>query len=131
VTGPTSAPTAGAHPADAVPPAGADTFGAPPAPRLWAQTHALRTLADFLDRHGCDGLALTLNDDRIGVQVPAALGPTGTRLAALARLAAALGTRTTPYPAHPAPGGWIETDGHLAGHRIHAFTPLEHEEPTP
>lgn len=127
MTRPDPTPTATAHPADTAPTAG----GATPAPGLWAQTHALRALADFLDRHGCDGLNLAAYGDRLDVQVPAALGDTDTRLAAVARLAAALDTPTTRRRAHAAPGAWATADGHLAGHPIHAYTRLDHEEPTP
>jgi hypothetical protein len=130
VSGPNPVPTAPAYPTDAVAPATTDNPGA--APGLWAQTHALRALADFLDRHGRDGLNLTVHHDRIDVLVPTALGPPGTRLAAVTRLADALGTPAAHHRAHAAPGGWLETTGHLAGHRIHAYTPLETtQEPTP
>jgi hypothetical protein len=110
----------------------ATTAGPTPAagPQLWAQTHALRALADLLDRHGCDGLNLTAHYDQLSVLVPAASGPARWRTAAVARLAAALGTHPTHQPGQRATGTWVTADADLAGHRIHVHTRLDDTETT-
>jgi hypothetical protein len=108
-----------------------------PTPGLWAQTHALRAVADFLDRHGTDGLAVTVTGDRITVQIPSHADTPARRAATIAHLAAALGTvprHTDPAgtASQTAPAGWVVADGHLAGHPLHAFTPhTPAQEPTP
>jgi len=93
-----------------------------PARPLAAQVHALHAAAAFLGRAGISGLSLTVNDDRVTIQVPADMGGLETRTIAVARLAAAAGAR-------PCPGrGWVIADADLAGHQLHIFTPAG---PTP
>ena len=45
-----------------------------PARPLAAQAHALRAAAAFIERAGIPGLSLTVDDERITIQVPAAPG---------------------------------------------------------
>lgn len=89
---------------------------------LWAQTHALRALADLLDRINQPGLSVTVDNDRINVQVPRDLGPEPARAAAVAVLAAAVGTHPAHEPGCSSAHDWITADGRLAGHPIHVFT---------
>jgi hypothetical protein len=88
---------------------------------LAAQVHALRETAAFLERAGTGGLSVTFNTDEISILVPARLGPAGTRLAIIARLTAATGSRTRPAPTSRFAGA----DGDLAGHLIRIFTPQD------
>lgn len=94
-------------------------------PRLWAQTHALRALADLLDRLNQPGLALTISDDRITVQVPDHIGAEHRRSAVVADLAAALGTGSRREAGHVVDHAWLVADADLAGHPVHVFTPLD------
>jgi hypothetical protein len=87
-----------------------------PARPLAAQAHALRAAAIFIAHAGIR-LSLSLDEDRITIQVPAALAGLDTRIAAVARLAAAAGGQ----PA--ARARWVTADGDLAGHQVHIFTP--------
>jgi hypothetical protein len=88
-----------------------------PARPLAAQAHALRAAAIFLEHAGIGGLSLSVDEDRITIQVPAALAGLDTRIAAVARLAAAAGGQAA------ARAGWVTADGDLAGHPVHIFTP--------
>jgi hypothetical protein len=88
-----------------------------PARPLAAQVHALHAAAALLERAGISGLSLSVHDDRVTIQVPAGMATLEIRIAAVARLAAAAGSR-------PCPGaGWVSADGDLAGHQLHIFTP--------
>lgn len=89
-----------------------------PARPLAAQAHALRAAAMFIERAGIGGLCLSVSQDRITIQVPAALAGPDTRIAAVARLAAAAGGQATASP------GWVTADVDLAGHQVHIFTPV-------
>jgi hypothetical protein len=88
-----------------------------PARPLAAQAHALRAAAMFIEHTGIGGLCLSVDDDRITIQVPAALAGLETRIAAVARLAAAAGGQAVTH------AGWVTADGDLAGHPVHIFTP--------
>jgi hypothetical protein len=88
-----------------------------PARPLAAQVHALHAAAVFIERAGISGLCLSVSQDRITIQVPAALAGADARTAAVARLAAAAGGQAA------ARAGWITGDGDLAGHPVHIFTP--------
>ncbi|MCW2880960.1 MAG: hypothetical protein JWQ95_5060 [Sphaerisporangium sp.] len=76
-----------------------------------AQAHALRILADLIDRLALPCLYLTVSDDRIGVQITPELGDETARIHAVQTLAAAIGGHTArrndPGPTH----GWMFTDG--------------------
>jgi len=106
----------------------------PSTPRLWAQTHALRALADFLDRHGTDGLHLALSGDRIDIHLhPRPL--TGVSWAGpdepddqARQLATALGA--TAHRTSTPSLSWDEAVGRLAGHPIHVVAYLREPETT-
>jgi hypothetical protein len=87
-----------------------------PARPLAAQAHALRAAAILIERAGIPGLSLTIDDQRISIQVPEFLaGPDG-RTAAVALLAAVTGGQAA------ADGRWVTADGDMAGHPVHIFT---------
>ncbi len=89
-----------------------------PARPLAAQAHALRAAAALIERAGIAGLSLTIDGQRISVQVPQSLAGPGARTAAVALLAAAVGGRAS------ADGRWVTADGDLAGHPVRIFTPI-------
>ena len=89
-----------------------------PARPLAAQAHALRAAAAFIEHAGIPGLYLTIDGDRISIQVPADLAGPGARTAAVTLLAVAAGGQVT------ASGRWVTADGELAGHPLRIFTPL-------
>lgn len=92
--------------------------GAPvPARPLAAQVHALHAAAAFIEHAGIPGLSLTIDGDRVSIQIPADLAGQGARTAAVALLAAAAGGHAT------AAGRWVTADGEVAGHPLHIFTP--------
>jgi rhodanese-related sulfurtransferase len=99
-----------------------------PARPLAAQAHALRAAAAFIERAGIPGLSLTIDDERIVIQVPADLaGP--ARSAAVARLAAAAGGRAVRDDCPGRTLGWIRADGQVAGHHVRIFTAITEETP--
>ncbi len=97
-----------------------------PARPLAAQAHALRAAAAFIERVGLAGLSLTIDPDRITIQVPACLASPACRAAAVAHLATTAGGRAAR---DTAPGsrirGWVLADGEIAGHAVHIFTAIE------
>jgi len=96
-----------------------------PARPLAAQAHALRAAASLIERAGIAGLSLTVDDDRITIQVPERLAAPAGRAAAVARLAAATGGQAARQ-ARPGPTcGWVFADGQLAGHAVRIFTAIE------
>jgi hypothetical protein len=114
MTRPHGHPRATTHGPAPLPTASSSTTGGrQPATALATQTHALRALADFLDHHGVDDLYLTLNSDRISIQVPANTGTAVWRASVVTHLATALG-----WVAHVrAP--------RLAGHEVRIYTPTK------
>jgi hypothetical protein len=104
------------------PPAG----GPVPARPLAAQAHALRAAAAFIECAGIAGLSLTIDPDRITIQVPECLAGPACRATAVAHLAATAGGRAAR---DTAPGsrirGWVLGDGEVAGHAVRIFTPIE------
>jgi hypothetical protein len=88
-----------------------------PARPLAAQAHALHAAAAFIEHAGIPGLYLTIDGDRISIQVPADLAGPGARTATVTLLAAAAGGQVT------ATGRWVTADGDLAGHPLRIFTP--------
>jgi hypothetical protein len=97
-----------------------------PARPLAAQAHALRAAAAFIERAGIAGLSLTVDPDRITVQVPVHLAGPACRAAAVAHLATTAGGRaardTTPGSRIR---GWVLADGEVAGHAVRIFTAIE------
>jgi hypothetical protein len=89
-----------------------------PARPLAAQVHALHAAAAFIEHAGIAGLYLTIDGDRVSIQVPADLAGPGARTAAVTLLAAAAGGQAT------AGGRWVTADGDLAGHPVRIFTPI-------
>jgi hypothetical protein len=100
--------------------------GLTPARPLAAQAHALRAAAALIERAGVAGLSLTIDDDRITLQVPVHTAGPAARAAAVTWLAAATGGRaardTTPGSRTR---GWVFADGQLAGHAVRIFTAIE------
>lgn len=101
---------------------------------LDAQTRALRSMAAFLERLDIAGLSLTFDEERVTIQIGeradhACLATTAGRIRALRQLAAALGSVCWHKPS-AAGGAWLITDGHVAGHPVHAFTRLDHHGPS-
>jgi hypothetical protein len=96
-----------------------------PARPLAAQAHALRAAAALIERAGIAGLSLTIDDDRITIQVPQHLAAPAARAAAVAHLAAATGGRAC-RDARPGSrtNGWVLADGQLAGHAVRIFTAI-------
>jgi hypothetical protein len=88
-----------------------------PARPLAAQAHALRATAMFIEHAGISGLPLSADEDRITIQMPAALAGLDARIAAVARLAAAAGGQAAAH------AGRVTADGDLAGHAVLIFTP--------
>lgn len=126
--------TALTGPADAVTPAttsAADTVdpaitGPCPPARLWAQTHALRAMADLLDRLNIPGLSVVFDPGRITVQVSDDLGSPDRRTQLVRTLADAIGTGARLRPGvRDDRCNWMIADGDLAGHPIHVFTELK------
>ena len=99
--------------------------GLVPARPLAAQAHALRAAAVLIEHAGIGGLSLTIDDDRITIQVPAHLAGPAARTAAVAVLAAATGGQ---HIRDITPGsrthGWVFADGRLAGHTVRIFTAI-------
>ena len=97
-----------------------------PARPLAAQAHALRAAAALIEQAGIAGLSLTIDPDRITIQVPVHLAGPAARTAAVAVLAAAAGGRPSR---DTAPGsrthGWVFADGQSAGHAVRIFTAIE------
>jgi hypothetical protein len=97
-----------------------------PARPLAAQAHALRAAAALIERAGIAGLSLTVDDDRITIQVPVHLAGPGARVAAVALLAATTGATAAR---NDRPGsrthGWVSAEGQIAGHAIRVFTAIE------
>lgn len=94
-------------------------------PKLWAQTHALRTVADLLDRVGLPSLYVSFCDDHVAMLVPGDLGDEPARTAAVARLAAALGA-TVHRPARTTTRSFLSAEADLAGHPVRVSTPINH-----
>lgn len=88
-----------------------------PARPLAAQVHALHAAAAFLEHAGIPGLYLTIDEERVSIQVPGHLAGPGTRTAAVVMLAAATGGQAT------ATSRWVTADGDLAGHPVRIYTP--------
>jgi hypothetical protein len=103
--------------------------GGGPAEQLRAQTHALRRIADLLDRLGQHGLALSVSgvDDRLSLQVPSDLGDEQARRSTVAAFASAVGATATPRPGRVVSYDWFAADGQLAGHPIHIYTPINQQ----
>jgi hypothetical protein len=93
--------------------------------RLWAQIHALRAMADLLDRLNLPGLSMVFDPDRITVQVGAGIGEMGRRAELVHNLAHAIGTTAHHQPSRDGQRTWLRADGDLAGHPIHIFTAIK------
>ena len=104
---------------------GATGTGLIPARPLAAQAHALRAAAALTERAGIAGLSLTIDGDRITIQVPEHLAPPAARAAAVAWLAAATGGQAARDTRPGATHGWVVADGQLAGHAVRIFTAIE------
>jgi hypothetical protein len=105
------------------------TGGLLPARPLAAQAHALRAAAAFIEQAGIPGLSLTIDQDRITIQVPAHLAGPASRAAAVTLLAAAAGGRAA-RDMRPGPTrGWISADGQIAGHHARIFTAITEAAP--
>jgi hypothetical protein len=102
-------------------PEGAVGAGLLPARPPAAQAHALRAAAMLIERAGVAGLSITV-DDRIDIQVSAALAGLPARAGAVAALAAA---SCRFMPATASGPGFLVADGHLAGHDVHIFTAVD------
>jgi hypothetical protein len=100
-----------------------------PARPVAAQAHALRAAAAFIEQAGIAGLSLTVDEDRIVVQVPSFLAGAAARTAAVARLAAAAGARAARDDRPGLTRGWITADGQIAGHEARIFTAITEETP--
>ena len=100
-----------------------------PARPLAAQAHALRAAAGFIEHAGIPGLSLTIDDERIVIQVPAGLAGPASRAAAVALLAAAVGGRAARVDRPGRTLGWIRADGQIAGHYVRIFTAMTEETP--
>jgi hypothetical protein len=88
----------------------------------------MRAAADLIDRSGTTGLSVTCADDRIGIQVTAGSGDAQARAAAVARLAACLGSAAVQEDS-PAEGrSWIRAHGTAAGLPVEVFTALTVQE---
>jgi hypothetical protein len=108
---------------------GATGGGLVPARPLAAQAHALHAAAAFPGQAGIPGLSLTIDEDRIVIQVPVDLAGLASRAAAVAQLAAAAGGHAAceDRPGHLL--GWIRADGQIAGHHVRIFTTITGETP--
>ena len=84
-----------------------------PARPLAAQAHALRAAAAFIERAGIPGLSLTVDDERITIQVPGHLAGPASRAAAVTRLAAAAGGQASRNTRPGPTCGWIRADGQI------------------
>lgn len=93
--------------------------------RLWAQIHALRAMADLLDRANLPGLSIIFDPDRITVQVSAGLGEADRREQVVHALAHAIGTTGRHRPSRDGRRTWLIADGDLSGHPIHIFTVIK------
>ena len=100
-----------------------------PARPLAAQAHALRAAAAFIERAGVPGLSLTVDDERITIQVPVHLAGPASRAAAVARMAAAAGGRAAREDRPGRALGWIRADGQIAGHHVRIFTAITEAAP--
>jgi hypothetical protein len=96
-----------------------------PAGPLAAQAHALRAAAVLIEQAGIAGLSLTIDPDRITIQVPVSLAGPTCRTAAVAVLAAAAGGRAAADTRPGATRGWVFAEGHAAGHPVRIFTAIE------
>jgi hypothetical protein len=96
-----------------------------PARSLAAQAHALRAAAALIERAGIAGLSLTIDPDRITIQVPVHLAGPACRAAAVARLAATAGGRAARDARPGQTRGWVFADGEAAGHTVRIFTAIE------
>jgi hypothetical protein len=102
--------------------------GPPPDQSLAVQAHALRALADLIERVGIPGMHLVIDTDdlthEIVIQVPEYLGSPAERAAMAARLAAAVGgtAARNERPGHTR--GWIRAAGKIDGHSVRIFTPV-------
>ncbi len=101
-------------------PDGAASTGLLPARRLALQAHALRAAAVFLEHDGIANLTITVDFDRIDIQVPDSLGTLPARTVAMHLLADACdaATRSMTGAGH----SFFVADGDLAGHKVHIFT---------
>jgi hypothetical protein len=100
-----------------------------PARPLAAQAHALRAAAAFIERAGVPGLSLTVDDERITIQVPESLACPASRAAAVTRLAAAAGGQASRDTRPGRTRGWIRADGQIAGHHARIFTAITEDTP--
>ena len=107
---------------------GAGDGGLLPARPLAAQAHALHAAAAFIEHAGIPGLSLTIDDERISIQVPVHLRP-ASRAAAVTRMAAAAGGRAARDDRPGRTLGWIRADGQIAGHHVRIFTAITGETP--
>ena len=87
-----------------------------PARPLAVQVHALHAAAAFIEHAGVPGLYLTIDEDRVSIQVPEHLAGADTRTAAVIMLAAAAGGQAI------ASSCWVTADGDLAGHPVRIYT---------
>jgi hypothetical protein len=108
---------------------GAGDGGLLPARPLAAQAHALHAAAVFIGQAGIPGLSLTIDDERIVIQVPMDLAGPASRAAAVARLAAAAGGRAVRQDRPGRTLDWIRADGQIAGHHVRIFTAITEETP--
>ncbi len=108
---------------------GAGGGGLLPARPLAAQAHALHAAAAFIEHAGIPGLSLTIDDERITIQVPVHLAGPASRAAAAARMAAAAGGRAAREDRPGRTLGWIRADGQIAGHHVRIFTAITEETP--
>jgi hypothetical protein len=107
----------------------APTAGLLPARPLAAQAHALRAAAAFIEQAGIPGLSLTIDADRVTIQVPADLASPTARTTAVMLLAAAAGGHAA-RDTRPGPTlGWINAEGQIAGHDTRVFTAITKETP--
>jgi hypothetical protein len=100
-----------------------------PARPLAAQAHALRAAAAFIETAGIAGLSLTIDEDQILIQVPAALAGPAARTAAVTLLAAAAGGHAARDTRPGCTCGWVRAEGQIAGHHVRIFTPITQDTP--
>jgi hypothetical protein len=94
---------------------------------LAAHVQLIRAAADLVEQAGIPGLAIWPEPDEIHIQVPEHAGDTGSRAAAVARLAALTGGQPEPDPGPGTTRGWIHARGQFAGHPVHIYTPVKEQ----
>jgi hypothetical protein len=85
---------------------------------------AMRAAAGLLERAGVAGLSVTCDDTLISVQVGQNLGDAPARAAALARLAAVLGTTALQSDSPGTAASWLKAHGVIGGIPVHVYTHL-------